>query len=527
MSDVKNKCITFGEHYQEITWSELKGLRDSSSLYPGVSYRITDYKCTTTDTDSSAAGHQFDIVVKAVADDTLSEKCHACRHTGDIYFPVSTNFDAWELWYCLDNDSSRFDWADETSGRGVIYRMIDEFGNDCPYDFKNIMFLREYSWFNGDQALKWKSSALYSMQVDGNMYFYTFSFVYANASVTDFTLLGEYEYGGSVMTGGCWYNVIEPYLKSESIGNGTKTYYKLPGNIFVQSEYNIWDNAIVALCKNNTVKSGAYGNNLGHEVFENVIDGGSYGNFICNSCQCNHIGKNCHDIFIGDSGQYNEFGDSCRVITIEKNSMRNEFGPNCNTITADTWLQCNHFDGYNNTIIFGSNNTYNRFMFYTNQINLSDSCSSNTFGLSCSKNTLGSSCSFNTIGDGSQNCALGDNCKYNTFGKNCYMCSMGNYCNYNIFGDYCQNVMFGSQVAGDLNYYENNCVEGGCSYIRIYGKTTPTSSKKLQNVTVHRGVKGTGATWVNISVTTGIPYNYEYARNSAGTGIEYAGLQEL
>lgn len=25
-------------------------------------------------------------------------------------------------------------------GRGVIYRMIDEFGNDVPYDFKNILF---------------------------------------------------------------------------------------------------------------------------------------------------------------------------------------------------------------------------------------------------------------------------------------------------------------------------------------------------------------------------------------------------
>ena len=28
-------------------------------------------------------------------------------------------------------------------GKGVIYRMIDEFGNDCPYDFKNIQFYRE------------------------------------------------------------------------------------------------------------------------------------------------------------------------------------------------------------------------------------------------------------------------------------------------------------------------------------------------------------------------------------------------
>ena len=36
--------------------------------------------------------------------------------------------------------------------KGVIYRMVDEWGNDCPYDFKNIEFYREvgelpYDWY--------------------------------------------------------------------------------------------------------------------------------------------------------------------------------------------------------------------------------------------------------------------------------------------------------------------------------------------------------------------------------------------
>jgi hypothetical protein len=30
------------------------------------------------------------------------------------------------------------------SGKGVIYRMIDEFGNDCPYDFKNVLYNSNY-----------------------------------------------------------------------------------------------------------------------------------------------------------------------------------------------------------------------------------------------------------------------------------------------------------------------------------------------------------------------------------------------
>jgi hypothetical protein len=49
--------------------------------------------------------------------------------------------EAWELKYCLDNDRQRFTWAD-LNGKGVIYYMKDEFGNECPYDFKNILFKR-------------------------------------------------------------------------------------------------------------------------------------------------------------------------------------------------------------------------------------------------------------------------------------------------------------------------------------------------------------------------------------------------
>lgn len=119
------------------------------------------------------------------------------------YFQNS-NLSAWKVWYCLDNDKSRFAWADDSVdegiytisdvwavrdktkditgafawysdeeevtyftstptpkvgdsawvdgnssfsipaikgfGRGVIYRLIDEWNNDCPYDFKNITY---------------------------------------------------------------------------------------------------------------------------------------------------------------------------------------------------------------------------------------------------------------------------------------------------------------------------------------------------------------------------------------------------
>ena len=203
-----------------VTYNELKQLRDSSQLVPGQHYRITDYVTTTSQYKTASAEHQFDVVVLALSENTLSEEAFAVLHEGDEYFSTS-NLSAWKLWYCLDNDLARFAWAfpkvikvdceedaanylyvrypkcdtsnqyawayifssegrdvydnfeweiDEYDliyttteevtlgmtvdmggldvtvvdindcGKGVIYRMIDDYNNDLPYDFKNILF---------------------------------------------------------------------------------------------------------------------------------------------------------------------------------------------------------------------------------------------------------------------------------------------------------------------------------------------------------------------------------------------------
>lgn len=76
---------------------------------------------------------------------------------------LSSKLEAWQIWYCLDNDSNRFTWADMTNGKGVIYRLIDEWGNDCPYDFYNILFRG------------WKESD--NNYLDENAYYYTFAYI--------------------------------------------------------------------------------------------------------------------------------------------------------------------------------------------------------------------------------------------------------------------------------------------------------------------------------------------------------------
>lgn len=148
----------------ETTYSNLLSNRDSGNLIPGIKYRITDYACTTTQINTQSAGHQFDIVVEALSVNVLSEQASAMRHAEDTYFPNHIKFEAWKLKYCIDNDITRFIWADEINGKGVIYEMIDENNNRCGYDFKNIQFLPPAHLIRG----------VYS-DLPNNVYLYTFN----------------------------------------------------------------------------------------------------------------------------------------------------------------------------------------------------------------------------------------------------------------------------------------------------------------------------------------------------------------
>lgn len=208
-----------------ITYAELKQLRDSSGLTPNQEYRITDYETLVNPyrlgmggsiiqiaEGVSASTHLFDIIVRAMSESVLDVNARAEHHNGDTYFENS-DLSKWSLKYTIDNDTFVHQWAldlydisltsdGETnnltvfilskkndlyyyagkvdggdyigfcsndrvlttqsqlysvdleplqatinsvthrSGKGVIYNMIDEYNNNCPYDFKNILFKR-------------------------------------------------------------------------------------------------------------------------------------------------------------------------------------------------------------------------------------------------------------------------------------------------------------------------------------------------------------------------------------------------
>ena len=128
-----------GDGVESITYAELVAKRNARELTPGKEYRITDFVTTTTQSGTRSAGHAFDILVRAEDEGTLEENARAELHEGDTYF-ADCKLSAWELKYCLDNTKGRFEWANTTNGKGVIYYMKDELDNEAYYDFKNIQY---------------------------------------------------------------------------------------------------------------------------------------------------------------------------------------------------------------------------------------------------------------------------------------------------------------------------------------------------------------------------------------------------
>ena len=501
-----------------ITYSELVSLRDSSKLYPGATYRITDYKCSSSDANTVVASNKFDILVKAIDTNKLSEHCGALRNASDTYFPTVTDFDAWEVWYCLDNDTTRFGWA-SASGKGVIYRLIDEFGNDCPYDFKNIMFKRSSEWFSNH--VDWGKNLSGGTVLTNERRYFTFSLANGNFNGVDLSI----NYRNEQKYFKFYQNKIAPYYS-----DGVQ---KLNGNVFVLKNINstgCCNNTFGINCHSNTFESSCSKNTFGIDCHSNTFGDNCYSNTFGNNCNSNNFGNSCYTNTFGTRCHTNTFGTQCNLNTFGNSCANNTFGAQCTTNffgngcysnTFGTQCKFNTFENDCSSNTFGEGCVSNTFENGCISNTFGNGCGSNTFGNNSRSNTFGTGCSYNFFGNycGANN--FGNGCSYNTFGNDCGGNFFGNACGYNTFGNSCFDNIFGPSDKSLRSYYRYNCFEDGVQHILFYTTQTTSSSVFLQNITIHRGVKGSPNGALTILTEVNKNYNIEYGRNASGTLINW------
>ena len=322
-----------GASMQSVTYSELKTMRDNGTLTAGSQYRITDYECTTTQANSRVVANSFDIIVVADDESTLNENARACLRDGDTYYTApnhSANLEAWELKYCIDNDTTRFGWADATNGKGVIYWLKDDRNNECPYDFKQIQFSRSGSDDSDTTVTEW----LYTFSVSDSE---ASEKVYGDASIATMDANGCYCYSNIIKA--CAYDFI-----NES------------GDAFLMLNDIVFSNTFGNACNSNTFGNDCYSNTFGYGCYSNTFGYGCYSNTFGDDCNSNTFGDGCYRNTFGNACNSNTFGNDCNSNTFGNACNSNTFGYGC----------------YSNT--FGN------------------ACDSNTFGNACSCNTFGNDC---------------------------------------------------------------------------------------------------------------------------------------
>ena len=305
-------------HIKNITYSELKTLKKNENLDSGVWYRVTDYG---TITSNNFAGNRFDILTLAISNKVLNEECLVISNSESIDETTNTdkyfgncNLNLWKVWYTIDDD--KYSYAPDSNGK--IYRMIDEFGNDCPFDFKNYLNNDKSYTFNPCNEVgnftesldlsvtttNCKNNIIKSILKDGNNIHLMSSNneIYNNYIGPDCTNINILNSNDITIKYGCGNiivlnstNIFIDFLQSTcQITNSINcNIYHNCSNIYIYNanSINIKPNCIGIQIENHNVTS--YSNTI------NIEDGCS--NIICwHICSNIHIGNNCHDIYIGE-----------------------------------------------------------------------------------------------------------------------------------------------------------------------------------------------------------------------------------
>ena len=396
----------------ETTYSQLKTLRDNSQLVPGQQYRITDFATIingdvtvsgTTKTLYRSANHPFDIIVTADSVNTLNENARAIQHAGDTYF-ASSNLKAWQLKYCLDNDTTRFAWA-SSSGKGIIFWMKDERENECGYDFKNIQMKRHKITAVDLTSLDVFSSGTINTKYQTSCINYLVGFYYGTPMSRAFT--GSTNYVKD--------NII---TVSDSDFKWVYTFNNTTNNYSTCVDYSLNN----AKCAHNKIKALGPQNilylSLSGYILSSEINAGDVYDMT--------FGNNSYYNLIGSYNRHMIFGASCRYNFIESANSGNIF-----------------IDNYSGNRL-GEGNTNNIFL-YSSVNNVYGSANQNNIW-SLDLANIGSGNQYVQTGDDCDNWFMGNGNAYIQTDDNCESCFFGNNCG----GSVANSIKMGSECKGNF-----------------------------------------------------------------------------
>lgn len=385
-ADIELLDNEFIKRTQEITYNELVDLRDNGNLITGAKYRIADYVTTTAQNSTISAEHQFDIIVEALSENVLNEVAFACLHEGDTYFKDSA-LEAWELKYCLDNDTSRFAWADAENGKGVIYYMKDEWNNECFYDFKNIMVTRCKIDGNFESTLEYTLVKNKSLEILQDMYNSGYINLLYSGNPNSTSDIYSFDSNSKTTCGLIKDDIKSFYTFSIIDSDGNIEDYSLTGNC-TQNKLNNYNNInipVILLITSNNTRVIAHNKFEGYGLsniqllsididlaYNNFSDNGTQiylvdsfyskiarSNFLYSSNKVYYsiiirsasiyIGSNIYNLIMSGSS-YNAFGNGCYQIQLAETCNYNSFGNGSNCITLEFNCSANYFGNYSSEI---------------------------------------------------------------------------------------------------------------------------------------------------------------------------------
>ncbi len=416
-----------------------------------------------------SAEHPFDLIVTAVSSsefDCMAKAVHSARDTGGYF--ANADLDQWQVWYDFDGDC-RYGWSNhaieteydgfakrfpggDTSGAhpyawrkddggiiytdsaepsetdkwyddnntsgvtigegnvgehyGVIYRMIDEYNNDCPYDFKNIQFLRSPIYEGYPNAGKYLSDMLINqyntnsqMVFENELWMYTFTAVKdvdgENYEYLDATLLNDDVYHEipelTPQRNIVHSNVIKPWWNKQSLVAPNRLELLLNDIVFVNSIERVYSSTYSAYwhrgfqCYGNKFEHNCYGMSFGNNCTSNSVGENSYAIVMGNSCQTNSLGRHSYNIttgnscssnhaaghffnvLTGNSFSYNRLGERVCNLSVGNSVTYCVFGNDCDTINLPSYCRYVTIESGNRGIAFYSQDgllsSSNQFQF--------------------------------------------------------------------------------------------------------------------------------------------------------------------